>query len=135
MFLTLLPATLGVAILTCWIITRLFSKSLETILNRIIRDEIASGWKRYIQFAIFVVGISSGVQLWKLERFVDGYGGHAPKGEEVVTPVLTAEAWVLEIYRVVIGTMQGIAWALLLFFLVSLIAFVIVKGREANVSK
>ncbi len=63
MFLTLLPATLAVSLLTCWIITKLFSNSLDKILNRIIRDEIASGWKRYLQFAIYVVGISSGVQL------------------------------------------------------------------------
>jgi len=127
MFLTLLPATLAVSLLTCWIVVRLFSNSLGMILNRIIRDEIAAGWKRYIQFALYVVGIGSGVQLWKLERYVEGW---APKGSGDVTPVLNSEAWVLEIYRVVIGSLQGIAWALLLFFLVSLIAFVVVRKNE-----
>jgi hypothetical protein len=132
MFLTLLPATLAVAAITCWIVTRLFSKSLDKILNRIIQDEIASGWKRYLQFAIFVVGIGSGVNLYKLERYAEGYSPSGREAEDFIAPVLNGEAWVLEIYRVVIGTLEGIAWALLLFFLASMIAFVIVKKREAK---
>lgn len=127
MFLTLLPATLGVTLITCWIITRLFSTSLGKILQRIIKDDIASAWKRYIMFAIYVVGISSGVQIWNLERYIEGF----QKTKDGATlPVLNSETWVLEVYRAVIGSLQGIAWALLLFFLASLIAFVIVRNGE-----
>jgi hypothetical protein len=43
---------------------------------------------------------------------------------------LTPEYWTLEIYRAIVGTLQSVAWMLLVFFLVSLIAYVIVKGRE-----
>jgi hypothetical protein len=132
MFLTLLPATLIISLITCWIITRLFNNSLDKILNRIIHDEIASGWKRYLQFAIYVVGISSGVQIWNLERYIEGFQQNVKDGVVVPPPELTGETWVLEVYRAVIGTMQGIAWALLLFFLASLIAFVIVKKGESK---
>jgi hypothetical protein len=134
MFLTLLPATLIISLVTCWIITRLFNNSLDKILNRIIHDEIATGWKRYLQFAIYVVGISSGVQIWNLERYIEGFQQNVKDGVVVPPPALTGETWVLEVYRAVIGTMQGIAWALLLFFLASLIAFVIVKKGEAKQS-
>jgi hypothetical protein len=130
MFLTLLPATLIISLITCWIITRLFNNSLDKILNRIIHDEIATGWKRYLQFAIYVVGISSGVQIWNLERYIEGFQQPGKDGVAMPPPALTGETWVLEVYRAVIGTMQGIAWALLLFFLASLIAFVIVKKGE-----
>lgn len=43
---------------------------------------------------------------------------------------LTTEAWVLEIYGAIIGTMSAVAWMLLVFFVFTLIAFVIVRGRE-----
>jgi hypothetical protein len=43
---------------------------------------------------------------------------------------LTAEAWTLEIYRTVIGTLQSLAWMLLLVFVFALIAFVIVRAFE-----
>ena len=129
MFLSLLFATLVISIITCWIITRLFSNSLEKILQRIIKDEIAAAWKRYIQFAIYVVGISSGVEIWKLERYIEGFQRTTGDGAATL-PVLNSETWVLEVYRAVIGSLQGIAWALLLFFLASLIAFVIVRNGE-----
>lgn len=38
--------------------------------------------------------------------------------------------WGLELYRTFFGTLQSIAWMLLVFFLFSLIAYVIVRGME-----
>jgi hypothetical protein len=43
---------------------------------------------------------------------------------------LTASRWVLEIYRTIIETLQGIASMLLVFFIFALIAFVIVRVFE-----
>lgn len=43
---------------------------------------------------------------------------------------LTTERWVLEVYRTVIETLQGIAWMLLAFFAVALLAYVIVRLSE-----
>lgn len=43
---------------------------------------------------------------------------------------LTSERWVLEVYRTVIQTLQGIAWMLLAFFAVALLAYVIVRSSE-----
>ena len=44
--------------------------------------------------------------------------------------VLTPERWVLEVYRTVIETLQGIAWMLLAFFVVALLAYVMVRLSE-----
>jgi hypothetical protein len=49
---------------------------------------------------------------------------------DVQVQSLTAEAWTLEIYRTVIGTLQSLAWMLLLVFVFALIAFVIVRAFE-----
>ncbi len=53
-----------------------------------------------------------------------------PQGDSEVVAELTTEAWVLEIYGAIIGTMSAVAWMLLVFFVFTLIAFVIVRGRE-----
>lgn len=43
---------------------------------------------------------------------------------------LTGEHWVLELYGTVIGALQAIAWLLLVFFAVALVAYVIVRLGE-----
>ncbi len=134
MFLMLLALTLGVAILTSGIVALLFRRPIQKILDRVIGDDLASAWQRFLLFAIFVVGVSSGVQIWKLEQYI--HPEPAPPGPAgAVTRgafPLDSASITLEIYRTVIQTLQGVAWALLLFFVVALIAFAITRRREAR---
>ncbi len=48
---------------------------------------------------------------------------------------LTQERWVLEIYRTIIETLQGLAWMMLVFFMVALLAYVIVRWAEIKHQK
>jgi hypothetical protein len=124
MFIMLLIANLAIALLVCFIIARIFRAPVGKILERLVAEEIYSAWSNYIIFAIYVVGISGGVRVWDLEKYItSGTTGTAPL-------VLNSERWILEIYRTVIGALQSDAWMLLLFFIFALIAFVIVKGLE-----
>jgi hypothetical protein len=125
-FFALLVASLAISLVVCFILARIFRRPVDRILERLIGEQIHSEWVKYLRFAIYVVGISGGVQVWKLERYISA---EAPD-QKILE--LTSERWVLEIYRTVIGTLQAVAWMLLVFFLVALIAFVIVKGREAK---
>lgn len=50
------------------------------------------------------------------------------KDEEIIE--LNTARWVLEVYRTIIETLQGIAWMLLVFFIFALIAYVILRGFE-----
>ena len=124
MFISLLIVTFVLAVFVSWIVTRMFNSPVQRILDRIIADEISSAWTRYLTFAIYVVGVSGGVGIWDFEKYITpGEGGD-------MVAQLTPEYWTLEIYRAIVGTLQSVAWMLLVFFLVSLIAYVIVKGRE-----
>jgi hypothetical protein len=125
MFLALLVVTFLVATVVCMIVMRAFQKPVDQILSRIIADEISGAWRRYLMFAMYVVGVSSGVRIWELERYIT----KPPYPEAQIVP-LTAERWVLEVYRTVIETLQGVAWVLLVFFLVSLFAFVVLRVFE-----
>ena len=75
------------------------------------------------------------MQIWKLEQYLQPQ----PIGPDGMTRVLTLDgpAVALEVYRTIIQVLQGMAWALLVFFVVALLAFVLVKrgeGRAASPS-
>jgi hypothetical protein len=121
LFVTVIVA-LAVSVMTAWV----FSKPLDSILKRIIADEISSAWLKYLRFAMIVVGVSFGVRVHDLERYL----GPALVSKEAQTVGLSTERWVLEIYRTAIESLQGIAWMLLVFFVFALIAYVIVRIGE-----
>lgn len=124
MFITLLIATFILALVVSFILAKIFRPIIARILDRIMSDEIYDSWVKYLIFALYVVGISSGVRVWDLEKYINP----AKEGAEIL--VLNSGRWILEIYRTIIGTLQGAAWMLLVFFMIALIAFVIVRMAE-----
>ena len=126
MFFTLLIVTFLIALAVSFGVVRLFDRPVASILHRSVAEELSGAWHRYIKFAAYVVGISGGVRIADLERYVS-----APKKDEEVL-ILTSERWTLEVYRTVIETLQGIAWMLLVVFVVALVAYVLARGFELN---
>lgn len=126
MFAGLLIVTLILAAAVSVAVARAFSQPLDRILTRIIADEISSAWLRYMKFAILVVGISAGVRIHELEKYITPL--RWDKDAKLLE--LTPERWLLELYRTIIETLQGIAWMLLVFFVCALIAYVIVRIAE-----
>lgn len=124
MFLSLLLVTFLIAFATSLAVHQLFKRSIGDILKRIVSEELSAAWQRYIVFAIYVVGISGGVRIYDLERYITS------RMDDRDPLVLTADRWTLEVYRTVIETLQSIAWMLLVFFVVALIAYVVVRGFE-----
>ncbi len=126
MFLTLLFVTLLIAGAVSVIVARAFTRPLDSVLQRIIGDAVSHAWLTYLKFAIVVVGISTGVRIQELTKYLSP--ARADKEGRLVE--LTGERWVFEIYRTVLDTLQGIAWLLLVFFVFALIAHVIVRIAE-----
>ena len=125
MFLTLLLVTFLISALVSSLVVWLFTRPIDRILKRIIADEISEAWVKYIRFGLYVVGISSGVRINQLERYIT-----RPPVQNAEVVSLTLERWVLEVYRTVISVLQGLAGVLLIFFIVALIAFVVVRIVE-----
>jgi hypothetical protein len=123
MFVTLLVVTFLIAFAVSTIVARFFREPLDKILSRIIADDISKAWSKYLIFAIYVTGISSGVRIWAIEKYV------------TESTSLTGQRWVLEVYHTIIGTLQGIAWMLLVFFVFALVAYVIVRAFEMKRQK
>ena len=129
MFIVLLVVTFAIALIVSFLVVRLFRKSIATILGRIVAEEISEVWARYLIFAIYVVGVSGGVRVWDLEKYITPRPDETGYAEVIV---LNVDRWTLEVYRTVIGTLQSIAWMLLVFFIFALIAYVIVRGLEVR---
>lgn len=128
MFLELLGVTFAVALVMATAAALLFVRPIDKILGRLVSDELAPVWRRYIVFAIYVVGISGGVRVWEIDRYI------TPDKEGKLL-VLTSDRWVVEIYKTIMGSLQGVAWMLLIFFLFALVAYVVVRGFEMKRSE
>ena len=128
MFYYLIISTFALALLVSFIVMRLFSSSINAILARIIHDPIHEAWAKYTKFAGMVVGTSSGLRIYDMEKYITPLT-YAENDKRIVIE-LTQERWVLEIYRTIIETLQGLAWMMLVFFMVALIAYVIVRWSE-----
>ena len=129
MFFTLLLVTFSLAILVSFGVVKMFDKPIEAIFNRIIQEPISHVWQKYIKFAAYVVGISGGVRIYQLERYIA-----APQKDTEVL-VLDAQRWTLEVYRTIIETLQSLAWMYLVLFIFVLIAYVIIRGFELKNNK
>ncbi len=129
MIILLFLTTFVIAFLISFIVVALFNKSIENILKRVVPDEISYAWLRYMRFAIFVFGIGGGVRVWDMEKYLTS---QEPSKELVQ---LTGYRWVLEIYQTIISTLQSTAGILLAFFIIGLIAVVVVRIFESRNSK
>ena len=74
MFVSLLAVTLVVLLAACALVVRVFRGSIAAILDRLVGGELSAAWKRYLVFAIYVVGISGGVRIWDLEKYITARG-------------------------------------------------------------
>ena len=72
-----------------------------------------------------MVGVSAGVRIYAIEKYI------TPQRHDREARIieLTSERWILELYRTIIESLQGIAWMLLVFFVFALIAY---PGRRVG---
>src|SRR3989337_1088475 len=101
MIVTLLLVTFAIAAGVSFSVSRLFDRPIAGILTRIVAEELSSAWQKYIRFAIYVVGISGGVRIWELEKYI------TPRGKDDPALVLNMDRWTLEVYRTIIETLQS----------------------------
>ena len=64
MFLSLLGITFLVSFIVCFTITRLFTKPIDSVLERIIADDIAYAWTKYLQYTSSEYPVVSKFTTW-----------------------------------------------------------------------
>lgn len=126
MFYLLLLVTFLVALLDSYIVIKFFRGTIKNILEIIAPEKMSQAWVKYINFAIYVVGVSGGIRIREIEKYIT-----SPHREREAT-VLTMERWTLEIYRTLIDSLSSIAWLLLIFFIFTLVAYVVIRIFEGR---
>ena len=129
MFFTLLIVTLLLSLAVTFIVVTTFDKSIGRLLSHIIQDQISEIWQKYIKFVAYVVGISSGVRIYKLEGYISA------RYKDAVVLELNKERWVLEVYGTIIETLQGLAWMYFIAFIFMLIAYVVLKCFDSKAKR
>ena len=124
MFLQLLAVSFGVSIVVSCAVVGLFDRAIRAICSHVVGEGLSAAWHRFLRFGLLVTGVSSGVSMWTLEKYV------TPRDKDAEIVVLNADRWTLEVYRAAISTLQGTACALFTFFLVALVAHVILKRAQ-----
>lgn len=121
MFYIMVFGNLLLSFLVSVIVMYFFSPSIFKILKEIVVESISVAWGKYIQFAGVVVGVSSGVNVYQFNNYIQ-------EGNKVVK--IIPEKIVLTLYDTILSTLQGLSWMFLLFFMTSLIAYIISKKRS-----
>ena len=92
---------------------------IEGILHHFFSLNVTNAMSKYLRLAVVLIGVSSGARIRVLEEYI----GASPANKLQMTDALTQEFWVVELYRTCITTLEGILWLLLLFSLVVLAAY------------
>lgn len=130
MFYALFTAIVAVALAASLAVVRFFDPAVYKILLRTLGQDLADAWRRYISFAILVAGISGGVRPWNLEQYLPPSAGKGSTQLEI-----TGARWLLELWNALTETLRSIALVMLLFFLCSMMAYVIARSLELRRAK
>ena len=120
MFILLLLIDLILAVTISYLVIKIFDKSISGIIKKVVPEDISTGWILFLKLAIYLVGVSGGVNMFKLEEFLN-IRSNQP---------LSYSYFFLELYRIVFETLKSIAWLLLAFFIVALIAYFVAKTLD-----
>ncbi len=129
MFVSLLLVLLSISLILTTIVVVGFRKPIRGIMTRLLNDPHAEAWVQFLTFALYTVGISSAIHAYRLENYV------TKRSKDDVLAQLNANTWVLEIYHTVESVLGGLAWSLMSFFTIALIAFIIVRSFELKREK
>jgi hypothetical protein len=124
MFITLLVVTLILAAGIAFLGLRFFRPPLRGILHRIVGADAAEHWYRFAVFALYITSVGHGVQVYRLDRYIQQVH------RDAIIPPLSVDAWVYEIYQVIERTLEGLAWGAMTIFIIGLLAIVVLRAFE-----
>ena len=131
MFVVLFLVTLAVALGVSFIIAKAANHPIESVLHHFFAAHLSTPFAKYLQLSIILVGVCAGARVRALQDYIS-----APDyNKAAMLQQLTQEFWVMELYRTVIGTFEGILWLIFLFALTVIVAVAIMrKNHSPNIN-
>jgi hypothetical protein len=129
MFVVLFLATFLLALAISATIAWASKEPIESILRHFVAPHLSAAFAKYFQLALVLVGVTAGTRVRALQDYIS-----APEyNKRDLLAQLTQEFWVMELYRTVVSTIEGILWLVFLFALIVLGVVIII--RKANLVK
>jgi len=123
-FLASLAAAIGIS----WLLAWLFRIPVKNLLQYLVEKDVAEAWTKYIFFVLLIVGVASGTRIRLLEEYLSA----ASWNQTAIQGQMTLAFWVLEMYRTLIGAVEGIAWMLVLLALIGGGAYFVIRKNKTN---
>ncbi|HXY26097.1 MAG TPA: hypothetical protein VEI73_15680 [Candidatus Acidoferrum sp.] len=118
MFVILFLASFVLALALSLFIAYISRDAIDSILRRFVGDDaVRAGFEKYIRFGIVVVGIMGGTRVRALQEYI----ASASWNKTALEAALTQEVWVMEMYRTIVGTLEGLVLLLLICILLAFI--------------
>ena len=135
MFVLLFLASFVVSLALSLFIAYISRDAVDSILRRFVADDaVRVGFEKYIRFGIVVVGIVGGTRVRALQEYIAA----ASWNKAALEAALTQEVWVMEMYRTIIGTLEGLVLLLLICILLAFIVPAVnrmLKGEPQRASE
>ena len=127
MFVALFAVSFALAFALSFVVAWISKEAIDSVLRRFVADPIVrAAFSKYLRFALVVVGISMGTQVRDLQEYIAA----TSFGKASMVAAVTQEYWVMEIYRTIVGTLEGLVWLLLFSLFLALIAPVVVRWAK-----
>jgi len=124
LFLVTFILALGIAGAIAWA----SREPIENILRHFFAPHLSAAFAKYFQLAIVLVGVTAGTRVRALQDYIS-----APEyNKQAMLAQLTQEFWVMELYRTVIATLEGILWLVFLFALIVFLVVVIIRRSKTS---
>jgi len=135
MFVILFLASFALALALSLFIAYISRDAIDSILRRFVGDDaVRAGFEKYIRFGIVVVGIMGGTRVRALQEYIAASSWN----KTALEAALTQEVWVMEMYRTIIGTLEGLVLLLLICILLAFIVPAVnrmLKGEPQKTSE
>jgi len=121
-------ASFVVAVVISWLLAWLFKIPVQNLLRYLVERDVAEAWAKYVWLLLLVVGVASGTRIRLLEEYLAAPSWNQP----AIQSQMTQAFGVLEMYRTLIGAVEGIAWMLVLLALIGIGAYFVIRKNKAN---
>jgi len=127
MFYLSLLISISCGLLVTFVTIKLFKNTIKNLLSKVIDVDIYDDWAKYINYVMYIIGLSSSFKSNELIKYSDNYYQYN---------LIQFEKLLVIGIGTIINVLQSLAWILFIFYIAILIILVIIKilnNKQKNI--
>jgi hypothetical protein len=126
MFVLLFAASVILAFGLAFGVSWIFRRMTENILSRQLAENVSHATAKYLQIAIWLVGVSSGARIQMLKDYLNAPAYNA----EALQAQMTTGLWSLAMYNTATDSLLGILWLMLVFAFLATVGVAFIRKSK-----